>query len=122
MRVYYAHSVSIYNTKREDRDLKLLQQLGFEVVNPNDPVHEDGYTSLKEQTGNGMPYFNQVIEDCQVLAFRAHPDGTIPAGVAKEIDVAIQANIPVIELPSSMHRRAMTVQETREYLVELGAR
>jgi len=122
MKVYYAHSVSIYNTKREDRDLKLLRQLGFQVVNPNDPAHEEGYTQLKEATGNGMLYFDSVVKACNILAFRAHPDGTIPAGVAKEIDVAIQANIPIIELPSSMHRRAMTVEETREYLIELGAR
>jgi hypothetical protein len=57
-----------------------------------------------------------------VLAFRALPDGTIPSGVAQEIKWAGEAGIPVIELPSAVNRRTLTLDQTREYLKEIGQR
>jgi hypothetical protein len=41
LRAYYAHCMAIYNTVQEDRDVSLLTKLGFEVVNPNGPMHTD---------------------------------------------------------------------------------
>lgn len=120
--IYYAHSVSIYGTKQEKRDLETLRNLGFEIINPNSTIHSKYYEELKARTGNGMPYFDMLISSCDSLAFRAHPDGTIPAGVAKEIETACNSDLPVFELPSSIRRRTMSLEETREYLKELGVR
>ena len=43
----------------------------------------------------------------------------IGAGVFKEIQ---SVDVPVIELPSSISRRGLTVEQTREYLREVGQR
>ena len=112
MKIYYAHSISIYNTSQEKRDIKSLESLGFDVVNPNKEIHQENYRS------KGMDYFVELVNSCDAIAFRAHPNGDIPAGIYKEI----QADKPIIELPSSINGRKLTVDETREYLKEVGFR
>jgi len=114
--VYYAHSVSIYDTPTEDRDLELLTKLGFSPLNPNTEAHSENYKKL------GMEYFDRLIKKCDLLAFRAHPNGDIPAGVAKEIETAHKVGIPVFEIPTGVLRRTLSVEETREYLKDAGER
>ena len=142
MKVYYAHSQAIYGTAQEIRDVNVLKQLGFEVVNPSDQEHQTMAEKIlveaekarakaaKSQqpfmAGKGsekvMEYFTSLVEGTDAVAFRALPDGAIPAGVAKEIEWASQAGKPVIELPSGVSRRVITVEQTREYLKEIGQR
>lgn len=114
--VYYAHPLSLYNTPQEARDIAALENMGFTVLNPNEAVHDAGY---KVQ---GMDYFKDIVQRCQGLAFRAFADGSIPAGIVKEIGYAREVGLPVIELPSAITRRALSVEATRETLSELGYR
>jgi hypothetical protein len=116
MIVYYAHSVALYGTPRERRDIEDLQKMGFDVENPNQQHHRDSYLE------DGMPYFLRVVSECDALAFRANPDGTINSGIHSEIVAASDLHIPVIELPCSVNRRSMTVTETLSYLEEQGHR
>ena len=116
MKVYYAHCIAIYHTPQEDRDVATLSKLGFEVVNPNAPEHSEGYRR------EGMAYFKQFAKSCDAIAFRALPDGSIPAGVGSEIEIFLAEGKPVMELPSAISRRALTVAQTREYLSEVGTR
>lgn len=119
MTVYYAHPMSLYGTPQEARDIETLRALGFEVVNPGTPEHQEGCKG----PGNGMDYFRRIIQnECQALAFRAFPDGKIGAGVAYEIEIARGRELPVFELPSGMMRRVLDIDETRNYLAELGQR
>lgn len=116
MKIYYAHCIALYGTPQEERDVATLKSLGFEVINPNAPEHDAGYKS------EGMPYFYAIVTECDALAFRANPDGAVPAGVAKEVGWAQAAGHPVIELPGGVIRRTLDVDETREYIREVGAR
>lgn len=116
LKVYYAHCINLYNTSQEARDVGDLFYLGFEVVNPNMPEHQDGYKKY------GMPYFEKFSIICSAVAFRALPDGSIPAGVAAEIQWFRDKSKPIFELPSSILRRVITREQTREYLVEIGHR
>jgi len=116
MKIYYAHCMAIYNTMQEQRDMANLQALGFDVVNPNCAEHQEG--CLKQ----GMAYFEDVVDDCDAIAFRAVSGGKIPAGVFKEIEWAKVRAMPIIELPNGILGRGMSVEETREYLKEAGAR
>lgn len=114
---YYAHPLSLYNSAQEKRDISLIESLGFEVLNPNGPEHQEAYQA------EGMLYFEKLIEGkVQLLFFRAFPDGSIPAGIAKEIETAAKLNLPVVELPNGILRRSLSVEETREYLRESGFR
>ena len=124
MKVYYAHCQAIYGTKQEERDLVLLKSLGFEVLNPNSPEHIEIAVKMKAsgQADRVMDYFSSLVFQCDAVAFRALPDGAVPAGVSKEIGVATKTNKPVFELPSCISRRTITVEQTREYLAEVGQR
>lgn len=135
MKVYYAHCLAIYNTPQEARDIALLERLGFEVYNPNNPEVADAMKRLKTKparewkwgTVDVMDYFRPLVARCDALAFRALPDGSIPSGVAKEIGFARDTlvggtGLPVFELPAAVTRRALSVEATREYLAEIGQR
>jgi hypothetical protein len=116
MQAYYAHCTSLYNTPQEERDLSLIEELGFLVYNPN---CEEADIAYKE---HGMPWFKKKVEECDCLVFRSLPDGNIPAGVYKEIQWAKEGGRPVFELPSGLLQRELSVEETREYLREVGQR
>lgn len=122
-RVYYAHCIAIYDTPQEDRDLETLGRLGFEVYNPNSEAVDLAVVERKAaDPDNYMEMFRELVVANDALAFRALPDGRIPAGVAKEIVYAREAGLPVFELPSNMVGRTVSVEETRQYLTEVGYR
>jgi len=128
MLVYYAHTQGIYNTKVETRDIELLKRLGFEVANPNSKKYQDIVEDIRADpritaTGDAvMNYFYEVVRGCDALAFRALPDGRIPAGVAGEVQAALDAGLPVFEIPTSFLQRRIDVELTKEYLREIGQR
>jgi hypothetical protein len=120
MNIYYAHCMDIYNTPQEERDIDLLESLGFMVVNPNVSLHQLRCTY--SQYSNPMEYFIELVSKCDALAFRAIPGLGIPAGVFKEITYAEEAGLPVIELPNSIEIRRLSIDATREYLMDSGTR
>jgi len=124
--VYYAHCMSLYDTHQETRDLTLLAQLGFKVVNPNTQeitLAVRGYADAGMGKRRAMEeVFRPLVETTDVFAFRALPDGAISSGVFREWEWAVEAGKPIIELPSSVERRALSLELTREYLREVGQR
>lgn len=139
LRCYYAHCVAIYESPQEERDIDRLLTLGFDVINPNSPYFGDRCAEIKRifsvayaqdylDAGEAImdlvfkPLFDGLDSAMDLVAFRALPDGRIPSGVARELLWARLAGIPVIELPSNVSERGMTVDSTREYLREVGYR
>lgn len=137
--VYYAHSVHLYDTPQEKRDIELLEQLGYNVINPNAEVHKAKCAEIKNKWNQPIaPYsgdrkeesskeimqyfFKEVIAQCDVLAYRAYPDMRIGAGVWGEIACANTNKIPVFELPTILDSRQVSVKETRQMLEYLGER
>lgn len=114
LRCYYAHPITDYNTWREIADVYTLKQLGFDVLNPNSPEHDIGYKL------EGMAYFEGLVDQCEILAFRGFNDGTVPAGVWTEVSRAVYCMKPVIELPNLLTQTVLSVEETRAKLKELG--
>lgn len=118
MKIYYAHSKNLYDTPTEKRDILMLAALGFDVVNPNELEHQRECMKW----ANVMLYFYTLVAQCDALAFRGLASGEIPAGVAGEIQEALQHNLPVIELPTRVARRSLSIEETREYFRCCGER
>ena len=117
-KAYYARPISIDGTPQEERDHELIRLLGFEPY----PIGNDKAVALVQYRNVGMKIFKHYVQRSDCLIFRAFPDGSIGAGVKKEIDWAIEAGIPVIEIPRQIDRRTLSVQETRDMLSELGQR
>lgn len=123
MMVYYAHCLALYGTAQEKRDVELLERLGFTVFNPNNQMVEGLVRDAKKNGDDVMEaVFKPLAQSAASLVFRALPDGSIPAGVAKEIDWALEAGVPVFELPSAVLSRVLSLEATREYLREVGYR
>ena len=117
MKVYYAHPLSLYDTKQEATDLETLTRLGFEVVNPNSPAVDKEY-----KQSHDFNVFLNLIRSSDLLAFRSFPDGSISSGVASEIHEAKTKNLPVIELPSGLSKRVLNREQTLEFLVNSGSK
>lgn len=127
MTVYYAHSIHLYNTLQEKRDIELLESMEFEVLNPNGKIIQRQYEKFKKHPGglyivDPMAYFKELVDRCDVTAFRSHVDLKIPSGVMYEVDYAVKIGKPVFELPTLTQSRRLTVDETREYLKYNGQR
>jgi hypothetical protein len=90
---YYAHSQTTYGTPQESEDIRLLESLGFDVVNPNVPQY---------QGGKGMEFYLKLASNADVVAFRCLPTGKISPGVSQELGVAKRR----IELPSGVEERS----------------
>jgi hypothetical protein len=116
MKIYFARPINLYKTPQDERDLQLLTQLGFDIVNP------DKAELAKRYQEEGMDVFLQAVKDCDMVAFRACPDLKITAGVYKEIMQAVELKKPVIELPTLISTRVMSVEDTRAYLTYIGNR
>ena len=115
-KAYYAHCKAIYGKPQEQRDIALLESLGFEVVNPSDIKWYDRW---KEHEMAAKDIF---ATECDLIVFRGLPGGKIPQGVFKEINAFRRIGKPVLELPSSLLEREQTLEQTREYLCEVGQR
>ena len=130
MKVYYAHMMSIYDTPQEQRDIKTLEALGFEVVNPNQPEIQDAIQKWKESPNPKRNYeekfheiFGALVKACDVFAFRAFPiTGQMPLGIFRELEYAQIAGKPIIELPTLTSTRMLGKEDTIQLLKELGQR
>lgn len=123
--IYYSHCRAIYNTPQEERDIKTLRSMGFQVVNPSAHVHQAVVNSIEKaggSSGDVMQYFVDLVVACDNFAFRSLPGGFIPAGVAMELAQAREVEMPIIELPNLTLRQYLSVAETRDYMKECGAR
>jgi hypothetical protein len=117
-KAYYARPISIDNTPQAERDIALICELGFM---PH-PAADDKKVALDAYKVSGMVAFRPYVQRCAALFFRAFPDGSIGAGVAKEIAWAEEMNIPVVEIPRQIARRTLSVDDTKAMLAELGQR
>lgn len=98
---YYAHPITEYGTTLESVVMKHLEKCGFMVINPNNPITELEYRVAKSTGGfdKAMRVFYNLIDRCDVLAFTPFRDGMISSGVKLELEYAIKADKPVLEVP-----------------------
>ena len=113
---YYARPISLYGTKQEERDIALIERMGYEAIQINKKEIQSRVAA------EGMEVFLPLVQQASALFFRGFLGGAIGAGVAKEIAWAEEAGIPVLEIPSGIGMRTLTVEATRDCLKELGAR
>lgn len=138
--VYYAHPISHYNTEFEwdciETILHMLTPIGeditespIQIMNPNQKWLSQIYQNRKAE-GHEEPFsiFNEVVRGCDVVVGCTFFDGSIGAGVAKEMAEAIAAekDVYLIFLANGIkffmpcismeNYKVLTVEETRAKL------
>lgn len=109
-KAYYSHAKILVKTEQEKADIETLEKAGFKVDNPYHAKYSEWWET------EGIEFGRVLIEANDVFVFRALPDGTITAGVAKELKWAEEANKPIIELPYALSERvARSIENTVEY-------
>lgn len=116
-KAYYARSIDQYDKEHDNHCIKELENLGFEVVDPNK------FFTKEEYDEKGMQMFFDRIKDCDVFFFKSiYQGGKITAGVFKEYCYAQELGIPAYEIPFNVSIRSLTVEGTRQYLKDKGVR
>ena len=97
-RLYFGHPINTYGTAFEDELLSRIRASfpDWEIENPNQPRHQEGYVEWKRTHGSGMRYYyERVLPDCHGGIFLPFRDGAWGAGVHGEAKFLSQADKPV---------------------------
>ena len=126
-RLHFGRPISIYGS---ELDLKLIGIIerefrDWEVEDPNQKCHQDGYQEWKRNMGRGMDYFFQgVLPKCDGGIFLPFRDGKWGAGVFGECEFLRKDAKPVWEIThngvislvifwEAVKKRVLSVEETR---------
>lgn len=117
-KVYYAHSMRLYGSKREAEALKFLRTWDWaEIVDPNKDMPEEEYSEMEQ--------YLEMVATCRMVVcseYKRH----IGKGVYQEVELALQKRLPVMllrKVPKGWHliavRGVETVDET-DWVVKYG--
>jgi hypothetical protein len=93
MKVYFAHPISSYRTEQEAQIIRALEDMGLIVINPSDRQHQDAVEEIQAQYAHDrnegsrmvMEYFVKVCNACDGCVMLTFPDGSLGAGIVKEV-------------------------------------
>lgn len=130
LKLYFAHPINTYNTEDEEKILHLLESnrifSKYQIENPNQPCHQEGYKQLTLAGQNGMQYFFNLVSKCDGVVMLPFANGSIGAGIAGEAEQAFKEGKPVfiIDLQTLMveqvsnldNLKVLSIEETRARL------
>lgn len=89
---YFAHPTTMYDTGAERQLMARFQRShpAIAVENPNKPEHSEGYAK------GGMDYFVGLCDSLDGVFYAPFADGTMGAGVAKEVRSFLERGAPVL--------------------------
>ena len=102
--LYFAHPVNVYNTPLEQKLLREISIIfsAWDIENPNQPHHQEGYKTWKKEKGNGMLYyFEDVLPKMDGGIGLTFLDGKFGKGVAGELEFLFKAGKPIWEINNS---------------------
>ena len=85
LRCYYAHSMMIYDTPREQKELQILRKLYARVICPNNDIGD---------CSKGLQAYLNIVSWADVVVVSEYED-CIGAGVFTEVCRALNSQIPV---------------------------
>ena len=93
MKVYYAHAMPLYGTKRESNERRQIIKK-FHKVEIIDP---GSFQDNPKKQREGMEFCLKLVSKCKAVVFSKFKD-EITAGVGKEVNYAIEKKIDFFEL------------------------
>lgn len=121
MKIYFGHPINTYDTEEESRLLEIIQAYfkDYEIENPNQDHHQEGYLGYRKEHGSGMQYFlGIVLPDMDAGVFRAFQDGMLGAGVYKEAEWLESNGKPIFEVNLEGKITPLILSEQRRLSVE----
>ncbi|MDD5251681.1 MAG: hypothetical protein PHT12_03535 [Patescibacteria group bacterium] len=123
-KIYFGHPINTYDTELERSLVEAIEAAfpDWEVLNPNQPEHQEACQRYRRETGNGMTYFLQeMLPPCSAGVFLPFRDGKFGAGVCAEADFLASRGCPIFEVSAEGRvtplvldsARALSVEETR---------
>lgn len=123
-KLYFGHPINTYNTDLEKKLIQIIYKnfSDYDIENPNQERHINGYQRYRKTTGRPMDYFTkEVIPKCSSGVFLTFRDGTWGAGVFKEAKTLVKLGCPVweinadgiISLPNLDKAQVLTIDQTR---------
>jgi hypothetical protein len=131
--IYFAHPVNYYigskfniHGNREKELISIIEKRlpRYNVFNPNQDFNQDNYLLWREETGNGMNYYFDVILPEMVAGVGlTFEDGMFGAGVYGEIERLFLDEKAVFEIDNSGiivpiacfdGSRKLTIEQTKE--------
>lgn len=125
IKMYFGHPINVYGTELENNLLDIISQAfpTWDIENPNQQKHADGYKRYMDASGRGMDYyFCEVLPQCQGGIFLPFRDGKYGTGVFGEAKFLSEQGCPVWQIDAEGHiskldlesAQVLSVEETRE--------
>lgn len=122
--MYFGHPINVYDTSLEKFLVRAIQLWfhDWEIENPNQPKHQEGYARWKAERGRGMDYYYQeVLPQCHGGVFLPFSDGKWGTGVWGEAKFLADRDLPlytishqgIISVAHLSEADCLTVPETR---------
>ena len=122
--IYFGHPVNFYNTEIEANLIECIKAKfpEFNIENPNQKIHQQGYQKWKRIKGNGMIYyFKEVLPCMDAGVFLPFEDKMLGADVFKEATFLDQLKKPIYEIsleeiiiPLVLNpKRVLSVEQTK---------
>ena len=118
--IYFGHPISFYDIPLEIELVKIIERElpTFQVENPNQPHHQEGYQRYSKQ-GRGMDYFFQeVLPATSAGVFLTFEDGNFGAGVFGEAEFLHQQGKPIYEISIDGVINSMSLDFARKLSIE----
>ena len=105
--IYYAHSLKIYNTKREKKELRFLEKKFNNIFNPKTELKWDTLTKME-------PYLKEVQNSNLIVA--SEYKKYIGRGVFDEIKTALENQIPTFCLKRRLFKFKLVKIKNIKYI------
>ncbi len=99
--IYFGHPVNFYNTDKERELAEIIKKEfpEYYLENPNQLHHQENYKIWKEELGNGMKYyFDIVLPKMNAGIFLPFEDGMWGLGVFGEAEAIFSKGYPIWEI------------------------
>lgn len=97
MRVYLAHPIGTYGSRRERLAIELIERDGHQVVNPRERQYA-------EACGRGMEGWVRLAAACDAIALLPFKDGKMGRGMHLEMKAAHAAGKPIYQVDALVER------------------
>jgi len=117
MKVYYAHPMVEYGTRREREELNIIRRKApdAEVINPA------RYSGDPGKTHEHMEFYHGLVDECDVVVYSDVEGEFISAGVGEEVGYALEKGKPVYRIDHNT-RRLVRVYGEAKHLSRTGTR